>query len=460
VVKFTLPKEYKYNLFISYSDADILFAEKLYKKLLSININVFFENNKYQKASNIWNLFYSSLESSEYNLFIYSENAVKDNDKLGILYKVWTELLGRRKKSITLNMTNKKINPFFKSFYVIESNDIDDTVEELKYILSSTLITKYKKEKITLDKIEKSLFCKLKFDFFISYQYNNNFFYEKYMYDEHIKLLRDNRNHSYYLDYWGLKSAQILSPILFETFYTRASNYINSKLFKNKILEIPIQKVGKDIRTIKSLKQTIWGLEILLLSETNLDFIIDFTNELIFNNQLYRNLDNGWKDFINNDNSSSLLTSLYVFCFLSKIKKHIDLDEEILISTEKFIIGEWKTKKWIFSNLHWFLSTINILINYIPFCINKKEIKVILDEIVDFLEKDILNSEKLYLGLDYYLEPYVFYSRLIYLFKEIRDYFNTDYNEMTNILIDKYEHKTYISNFDIYIITNILIDYY
>jgi len=391
-----LHKEYQYDLFISYNDSDTLFVEKLYKKLLNTNIKVFFENDNYKKHYNIWEFFYKTLETSKYNLFIYSESVIKDNDKLITIYKIWTELLGKKNKTITLNTTNKKISPLFKSFYIIENSysEIDDIFEEIKYILQSSLTTRNKKQKMTKKKINESLFYKLKFDFFISSQYNYNIIYERNIYDEHIKLIGDNRNQYYYLDYWGLKSAKILAPLLFESFYYKTNNYIYSKLSKNKIIEIPIQKIGKEIKTIKSLKQTIWALEILFLSKENIDFIIEFTEEFLLNKQLYISIDNGWKDLLSNDSNSSLLSSLYVFCFLSKIKDYIDIEQEILLKTENFIINELKTKKGIFSNLHWIIGFINILITYLPFSNYLYKIEPIINEVLNIFQGDFFNSKK------------------------------------------------------------------
>ncbi|GIW21453.1 MAG: hypothetical protein KatS3mg068_0460 [Candidatus Sericytochromatia bacterium] len=457
-------KEYQYDLFISYNDSDILLVEKLYKKLVSLNIKVFFENNDYKKYYNIWEYFYKILENSKYNLIIYSENVIKNNDKLLVIYKIWTELLGKKNKTIALNITQKRISPLFKSFYIIENpyNDIDDIIEEIKYILQSSLTTKTKKTKMSLKKINESLFYKLKFDFFIAYQYYQNIIYERNVYDEHIKLTVDNRNQHYYLDYWGLKIAKILAPLLFDDFYSKTSNYLHSKLSKNRILEIPVQKIGKEIKTIKSIKQTIWSLEILLLSEKNLDFIIEFTQEFLLNKELYICNDNGWKDFINKDSNSSLLSSLYVFCFLSKIKKYLDLEEELLLKTENFIINEWNTKKGIFSNLHWIISSINILIIYLPFSSKIDKIQGIINEVLDIFCKDFFKSKKSYLGLDYYIEPYILYIRLFYIITLLKKdiYLPISINEILENIISKYTNKYYISNFDIYILTNIIMSKY
>lgn len=468
-----------FDIYLAYTDNDKAWTKSLFNSLTRKGYRVFFDKENIKPGENIWEKTFNALLSSKQIAFVISKNAVSSNwEKLEIIAEIWLDILKRKKKSLIITLSESRIPAIIKKSSKIidaqEDSELEDVVDEIAGELKTS-----KQEKKVLKKVDstdfkqeilKSLRIKLRFNFLMPELERKQFdtVYEQFTYLENLQIFENSNlknNSDYYISYWGYKAAKLLDNITFEEHSASDSNFIHSKFFKKLLIEIPFKSTG-DFKTIKSVKHTLWAIELLLLLEHNLDFVQEVFENLIEKSDEYMNSDGGWKDYLFPGRNSSLLTSLYAFCLFSRIKNHKELIDipkslgsklkKITEQTENYILSQWYEKKWVFSNLHWKLAAINIFIHFVQFSENLSKIKEIFKVFEHFVnEKGVLRNSQF--GLDFYVSEYILSVRIAYTLKSGSEKTGLKFHEnLTKTLIENYSHEAYMSPCDIYFLTSIL----
>ncbi len=463
-----------FDIFLSYSDNDRSWAKSLFNALTKQGYKVFFDKEAIKSSDNLWEKIYGGLSSSRYIVFVISKNGISSEwEQMEVIAQIWFELLEKKKKSFVISLSESRIPALIKSSKYInghEDADVEDIVDEL-----SSFVKHDKKGKVSSPKLseqeltelaKKSLKIKLKFDLLMlsSEKDKNEPIYEQFTYCEH-SLFSDKNKANNYLSYWGYKALKSFEPSLFNDYSKVSANFIYSQFSKKLLFEISLPKpsIFKDI---KSIKHTVWAIELLLLLEHNLDFVEEIVENLLDKSSEYTNEDGGWKDFLHPTRQSSLITSVYIFSLLSKLRSNKELiaiparlkdkTNQIIEQTESFILGQWDERKWQFSNLHWQISAINTFIHYAPYSNNKVKLKAISDVFFNFLTKDghLVNP---LVGIEFFLSDYILSARLAYALKISNRVTkkNAKFNHLIERLVNEYSNSEAMASHDIFFISEL-----
>jgi hypothetical protein len=469
-----------YDIFISFTETDKSWAKSLSRSLTKDGYKVFLDREKVKSDEDIWEKTFNALSASRYIIFVISKNGLIANwEQMEVIAEIWLDLLNRKKKSLIISLSELKVPALIKQSKFIdgqEDSDVEEIIEEIAELVKPAKAAKAKKEKeaapVTREsEIMKSLALKLKFSFFIQNPFREQIdkIYDQYSYNDHLQLIESKNINTgnYFLSYWGFKAAKLISPDLFKNFHKKNAALIYSQFAKKVLFELPLLKPSAEYKFVKSIKHTLWGAEMLLLLGSNLDFVAEIIENLLENSTEYMNPDGGWKDYLSSDRTSSLLTSLYAFSLFSKIarkKELIDVPKaqkailkQIIEQTEKFIIAQWETRKWEFSNLHWQISAINIMIDYAPFSNHKEILKKIADEFYDFIsDKGILKNHLI--GTEFFLSENILSIRLLYslMLVSALKMKKTKFNNLKDKVFKNYSHSEFMHNHDIYFLAEIL----
>lgn len=467
-----------YDIFISYTETDKSWAKSLSRALTKEGYKVFFDREKINPDEDIWEKTYNALSASRYIIFVISKNGLIANwEQMEVIAEIWLELLNRKKTSLIISLSELKVPALIKQSKFIdgqEDSDVEEIIEEIADLIKPVRNIKTKKDsspQAIKDEILKSLRIKLKFSFFIQNPFREQIdkVYDQFSYNDHLQIIESkNINQgNYYLSYWGFKAAKLISEELFNNYGKKNAALIHSQFSKKLLFELPLQKPSAEYKFVKSIKHTFWAAEILLLLESNLDFVEEIIENLLEKSSEYMNADGGWKDYLSPDRPSSLLTSIYAFTLFSKIerKKELidvpqsqkDILKKVINQTEKFILKQWEDRKWEFSNLHWQISAINILIHYAPFSNNKEALKKIIDPFYDF-SSDKGTFINPFIGTEFFLSEYTLSIRLLYVLQLVSGIKKkkTKINNLKEKIIENYSHSEFMNNYDIFFLAEIL----
>jgi hypothetical protein len=467
-----------YDIFISYTESDKSWAKSLSRGLSKEGYKVYFDREKIKADEDIWEKTFNALYASRYIIYVISKNGLIANwEQMEVIAEIWQGLLNRKKKSFIISLSELKVPALIKQSKFIDGQDdgdIDEIIEEISEIIKPVKAAKAKKEpvvKTLKEDILKSLKIKLKFSFFIPNPFREHIdkIYDQFTYNDHLQIVESKsiNTANYFLSYWGWKAARLLIPELFKGNARKNAGLIHSQFAKKTLLELPLQKPSTEFKFVKSIKHTLWAVEMLLLLESNLDFVAEIIENLNENSHEYMNDDGGWKDYYSSERPSSLITSLYAFTLFSKIERKmtiIDIPQrqrkylkQIISQTEKFILDQWETRKWEFSNLHWHVSAINLLIQYAPFCNKPDALKKIIASFYDLINEkgELVNP---LIGTEFYLSGYIISLRLLYALNLAAPVIKkkVKFNKLHDKVMANYSHGEFMYNHDIFFLAELL----